>query len=210
MIDQEVLDSTKDELFHKRMARHGDGYHYDSDARDAVGECYRMFGRIIYDWDIDIHVATERATSFQWGSREEHPDIIYNAELAEDTPDLNRVVDFFKFSRVISARVQTQKPGCTVTKHLDDFIDDTKPGEKIIRIMVMLQAWESGQTMSFGNSVVSYWEKGDVLYSDFEKFPHSTGNASWKDRSVLVITGAVSEETTRMLAFNFGTVKFDN
>jgi hypothetical protein len=207
-IDPELLKSATDQEHIRRMELHGNGYHYDDSVRDGYGETVRVFGKIIGDWGIDLHVANQRAKQQIWGSRKESPDIVYVADLDKDTPDLNRIVDVFKFSEVISARVDTQKPGACVTRHLDDFTGEIYDGagDKIIRIFVMLEDWQPGQSMSFGNTVLTYWQKGHVTYSDYEKIPHSTGNASWNPRSILVITGVVSEETIRMLAFNLGEV----
>jgi hypothetical protein len=207
MIKQEILDSATDEEFKRRLQVHGDTYHYDNLKREGFGETFRIFGKITGDWDIDIHVANQRVRCETWGSRQESPDIIYTAPLEQDTPDLNRIVDIFKFKRIIEANVQTQKPGACVTNHHDDFTQyQCQPTEKIIRILITLEDWQPGQSMCFGNSVLSYWEKGQVIYSDYEKIPHSTSNASWNNRSILRVTGVASEETIRMLAFNLGEV----
>jgi hypothetical protein len=200
------LEVSTDAEHTRRLKLHGNKYHFNNTIRDGVGETFRIFGKIIGDWDIDLHVANQRAERRIWGTREENPDIIYLAQLGEDTPDLNRLVNVFQFSRVINARVDTQKPGACVTRHLDDFTSIANPGEKIVRVMIMLEDWQAGQVLTFGNATVCYWEKGQVIYSDFEKIPHATSNASWNPRSILVITGAVSEQTTHMLAFNLGEV----
>jgi hypothetical protein len=190
---------------HTRLLKlHGDKYHFNNYQRESPGETFRIIGKIIGDWSIDLHVANQRAVREIWGSREESPDIVYIAHLGPDTPDLNCVVDVFKFDRIVDARVDLQKPGACVTRHLDDFSKDTKPGEKIVRLIVMLEDWQAGQTLTFGNSVLTYWEKGQVIYSDFEKIPHATSNASWNPRSILIITGAVSQNTVQLLAYNFG------
>lgn len=188
------------------MNLHGDGYHYNDFSRDGFGETVRVIGKIKGDWSKDLTVAKQRSLKDKWGSREESPDIIYVSNLGEDTPELNRVVDLFKFNRVISARVQTQFPGACVTRHLDDFTKNLQPGEKIIRILVTLEDWQSGQTMSFGNTTLSFWEKGQVIYSNYEKIPHSTSNSGWNPRSILLMTGVVSDETVKILAFNLGEV----
>jgi len=202
----DLINSATDEEFKRRMQLYGDGYHYDNNVRDGHGETFRVLGKIIGDWDIDLYVANQRTIPAIWGSREESPDLIYWAKLGEDTPNLNRIVDIFKFTRVLVANIQTQKPGACVTRHLDDFALFKESEEKKIRILVFLENWEPGQSMCFGNTVLDYWEKGQVIYSDFEKIPHSTSNASWVSRSILAITGAISTETLQILAFNFGTV----
>ena len=192
--------------YDRRMKIHGHRYHYDNTVQDQCGETFRVFGKIIGDWSIDLHVANQRATREVWIDREESPDIVYVANLDDDTPDLNRIVDVFEFDRLLNARVDVQKPGACVTRHVDDFTTMTRSGEKIVRIMIMLEEWQPGQILMFGNNVFSSWQKGQVLYSDFEKIPHATSNASWVSRSILVLTGAVSENTLRMLAFGIDDV----
>ena len=194
------LDVNKE--FNRRMSLHGDKYHYDNKIRDGIGETFRVLGKFVGNWDVDLYVTNQRAIKDVWGSG----DVIYLADLADDTPDLNRILETFKFARVIGARVQIQHPGSVVTRHNDDFSLKSKPEEKIVRFLVFLEDWESGQTMTFGNTVVDYWEKGQVIYSDYEKIPHSTSNASWKSRSILQLTGAVSAETVQLLAFNLGNI----
>jgi hypothetical protein len=207
MIKQEIIDSATDEGFKRRLQMHGDSYHYDNFKREGVGETFRILGKILGDWSIDLHVANQRAQAEIWGTREESPDLIYIAPLGEDTPDLNRMVDIFKFKRVGEANVQIQKPGACVTNHHDDLTYQRRQSkEKVIRMLITLEDWHPGQSMFFGNSVLSYWEKGQIIYSDYEKIPHSTSNASWNSRSILRITGEVSEETIQMLAFNLGEV----
>jgi len=202
----DLINSATDEEFKRRMQLYGDGYHYDNTVRDGYGETFRILGKVIGDWDIDLYVANQRSTPVIWGSRQESPDLIYCAELGEDTPNLNRIVDIFKFTQVFTAGLQTQKPGAGVTRHVDDFTLFEKSEEKKIRVLVVLENWNPGQSMCFGNTVLDYWEKGQIIYSDFEKIPHSTSNASWVPRSILAITGAISIETLQILAFNFGTI----
>jgi hypothetical protein len=190
----------------RRMNLHGDGYHHNNHLRDGFGETVRILGKIIGNWENDLMIAIQRSNKEVWGSREESPDIIYSADLGKDTPVLNQIVDQFKFSKIISSRVQTQRPGASVTRHLDDFTNESSSEEKFVRILVTLEDWQPGQTMTFGNTVLNYWEKGHVIYSNYEKIPHSTSNASWNSRSILVITAAVSDETLKFLAFNIGNI----
>jgi hypothetical protein len=190
----------------RRLKLHGDKYHFKVSQRDGYGETFRTLGRIVGDWSTDLDVVNQRADRQIWGSRDESADIIYIAELGPDTPNLNRIVDVFKFDRIVNARVGIQKSGACVTRHLDDYTKDTRPGEKIVGVMIMLEDWQPGQTMTFGNSVLTYWEKGQVIYSDFEKIPHATSNASWHQRNIMLIIGAVSNHTVQILAFNLGEI----
>ncbi len=200
------LDDGMDTEFSRLLNLHGESYHFNRNKVESYGETVRIIGHILCDFSIDIHIASQKAKAEIWGSRKENPDLIYGYELNDETPDLMRAVETLCFEQVLAARVQIQKPGSVVTNHFDDFAALYKTEEKAVRIIIPLQDWESGQALTFGNTVLSHWKAGDVIYSDYENTPHSTCNASWDTRSLLVATGVPSPKTVEMLAFNLGTV----
>ena len=198
----EDLDLAAKKEFDRRMLLHGDAYHYDNAVRDGYGLTVRTVGKFIGDWSVDLHIVAQRAVQELWSSK----DIIYLAELGQDTPDLNRMVEKFHLDQLITARVQIQKPGDVVLRHLDDFSKHAGSEKIVTRFIIFLEDWQAGQSMCFGNTVLDYWEKGQIIYSNFEKFPHSTSNSGWNSRSILQITGVASSVTIQNLALNFGNI----
>ena len=190
----------------RRQQIHGTNYHYNSDVKEPPGTMFRVLGTVIGDWKDELQLAKDSSRQEVWGSREENADIINTCKLSEHTPILNRIAPLLKFERVLSQRVQTQKPGGTVTKHFDDFTREVAPTEKAIRLLVMLEEWESGQALVFSNQTYTGWAKGEVIYSDFEKVPHATSNVSWNERSLLLLTGVCSSDTIDILAFGLNAV----
>ena len=66
--------------------------------------------------------------------------------------------------------------------------------------MVMLQDWEPGQFLMYGNQMFDRWRAGDVHTFDWQNLPHATANASLTPRPMLVVTGVKTEKTRQLLA----------
>lgn len=202
------INTSTDQEHTRRLKLHGNHYHFDDTKRDRPGELFRVIGQVHGDWLNEYHTVKDQSIKEIWGTREESPDIIYMYALSEHTPTLNKIIDIFKFSRLLRADIQIQNPGCVVTKHLDDFtvIERQHSNERVVRFLIPLAPWESGQTISFGNLTYQGWEPGEIIFSNYEKIPHATANASWNSRPLLNITGIASLETIELLAFNIGDV----
>ena len=187
----------------RRMKIHGHQFHHDSQIKDRPGELFRVVGKVSGDWTNELYTTRDQGQLAHWGRKDE----IYIHPVNDTTPQLNKILEVLQFKRIIASQVQTQKPGDTVVKHLDDFsIFESSPDEKIIRLLITLHDWEAGQYMSFGNTGYQGWQPGEVIYSDFEKIPHATANLSWNPRSIICVTGVVSTFTTEILAYGLGEV----
>jgi len=80
--------------------------------------------------------------------------------------------------------------------HIDKLYDLDEDQNKVIRIMVMLEDWEPGQFIMYGNKMFDRWKKGDIHKFDWMNIPHATANASLHPRPMLVITGVKTKEIT--------------
>ena len=111
-------------------------------------------------------------------------------------PTLQRMTDYFSLLNVKS-KLHVQFTGEILNMHIDKLYDlDTDP-KKVIRLMIMLQDWEPGQFLIYGNQQFSRWRAGDIHKFDWRNIPHATANASNKPRPMLVITGVMTEDTKK-------------
>lgn len=115
-------------------------------------------------------------------------------------PVVQAMVDFWKLE-VCKPRVQVQMPGDVFAVHMDKLWHNCpEEPERIIRIHVMLQDWEPGQSLWYGNSVLHQWRAGDIHTFDHWNTPHSTANLSSKARPMLSIIGNRTARTDEILA----------
>jgi len=197
-----TLQQNSDEIHTRRMEANGHGYHYDSSEVDPHGSSYRVIGRFYGDWNQEKEIARSESVQEDWNDN----DAIDVCYLTEGMPVLNKMVQEFDFSRLLSTRVQIQYPGNTVTRHVDEYSRKLDEHERAIRVLVPLEDWESGQHACFGNTGCQGWKAGDIIFSDYELIPHSTSNSGWNYRSVLLITGVVTDSTIKKLAFGMGDI----
>lgn len=129
----------------------------------------------------------------------------------ENYPHLQKTIDFFALDKA-NARCHLQRVGQMFTMHIDPFYMNVFPSksyidsegdpdliDQIIRLSVMLEDWEPGQFMIFGNEVYQQWQAGDYWVHDWHNVPHATANASMKVRPVLQITGLRTAVTDEIL-----------
>ena len=123
-------------------------------------------------------------------------------------PELQKIIDSFNFS-VTHARCHVQKTGQMFTAHIDpiqrlfykDGNGNPDTGDygydplDIVRVTIMLEDWQPGQFMIYGNSVYQQWRAGEVHMHDWPNIPHATANASEHSRITLQVTGLRTERT---------------
>lgn len=130
-------------------------------------------------------------------------------------PHLKQVIDFFGLDQA-SARCHLQHTGQMFTMHIDPFYMNVFPSksyietggdpdliDRIIRVSVMLEDWEPGQFMIFGNEPYQQWQAGDYWIHDWSNVPHATANASLKIRPVLQITGLRTATTDAIFGMHY-------
>ena len=59
----------------------------------------------------------------------------------------------------------------------------------------MLEDWEPGQIVQFGNKVYIQWKSGTIFTWEWNTVPHVTWNGSWTRRPALQITGTGTKGT---------------
>lgn len=131
-----------------------------------------------------------------------------------DLPELQSIIDSFKLTKP-QARCHIQKTGQMFTQHIDPIhrmfadhsrdntVHDPDPDldnygydtDDIVRITVMLEDWQPGQFMIYGNTVYQQWRAGDCHFFDWKNVPHATANASEHTRITLQITGLRTKST---------------
>jgi hypothetical protein len=114
-------------------------------------------------------------------------------------PVLQRMTDVFALEPVKS-KLHVQFTGESLNLHIDKLYDLDADPNNVIRIMVMLQDWEPGQFLMYGNQMFDRWRAGDIHTFDWQNLPHATANASLTPRPMLVVTGVKTEKTRQLLA----------
>ena len=128
----------------------------------------------------------------------------------DNLPNLQKVIDYFALDRV-QPRCHVQLTGQMFTMHIDPlnrlFTNSTVDYDKvneynindIVRITVMLQDWEPGQFIIFGNYNYQQWHAGDFFIHDWMNTPHATANASEHVRITLQLTGLRTKRTNDII-----------
>ena len=108
------------------------------------------------------------------------------------------MTDYFQLDSVRS-KLHIQFTGEVLNMHIDKLYDLDADPKNVIRIMVMLQDWEPGQFIMYGNEQFDRWRAGDIHKFDWPNIPHATANASNKPRPMLVVTGVMTDTTHKIL-----------
>ena len=114
-------------------------------------------------------------------------------------PTIQKMIDFFELKDV-KAKLHIQFTGDVLNMHIDKLYDLDEDPNKVIRIMVMLEDWEPGQFIMYGNKMFDRWKKGDIHKFDWMNIPHATANASLHPRPMLVITGVMIDKTKEIIS----------
>jgi hypothetical protein len=203
-----------------QSARERSRYHFDKWRTDT--DSIQHLGRFTGEWQEEITRAIELARPLNWSNRREgtgrpdgdvvaeendlvtagaNPKMTIYRGLKDFTqfPTLQKITDTFALEPVKS-KLHVQFTGEVLNLHIDKLYDlDTDP-DNVIRIMVMLQDWEPGQFLMYGNQMFDRWRAGDVHTFDWQNLPHATANASLTPRPMLVVTGVKTEKTRQLLA----------
>ena len=201
----------------KKSTYHFNKWHVDHD-------CVQHLGKFTGGWQTELLKVINDAIPLNWSNRRqgtgrENTNIDVEAEENDllmagadpkmtiyrglkdfsKCPTLQKMTDYFALEPVKS-KLHIQFTGEVLNMHIDKLYDLDADPKNIIRIMVMLQDWEPGQFIMYGNQQFSKWRAGDIHTFDWPNIPHATANASNKPRPMLVITGRLSETTKRILA----------
>jgi len=195
-------------------------YHFNKWHTDT--DCVEHLGKFTGGWQSELQAVIDDCKPLNWGNRREgtgRPNGSIEAEendlieagadpkmtiyrgLADfaKCPSLQKMADYFKLSTVKS-KLHIQFTGEVLNMHIDKLYDLDADPENVVRIMIMLQDWEPGQFLMYGNQMFDRWKTGDIHKFNWQNLPHATANASNKPRPILVITGVMSDATRKILS----------
>ncbi len=196
-------------------------YHFNKWHTDT--DCVKHLGKFTGGWQTELQSVINDATPLNWSNRRQgtgREDTNINVEAEENDlrnagadpkmtiyrglkdytkcPSLQVMTDYFGLNSVKS-KLHIQFTGEVLNMHIDKLYDLDEDPNKVIRIMVMLQDWEPGQFIMYGNEQFDRWRAGDIHTFDWQNTPHATANASNKPRPMLVVTGVKTDLTNRLL-----------
>jgi len=196
-------------------------YHFNKWHKDT--DCVKQLGKFTGGWQTELELVIKDTMPLNWSNRRqgtgrENTNINVKAEendlikagadpkmtiyrgLKDYTkcPTLQRMTDFFALESTRS-KLHIQFTGEVLNMHIDKLYDLDADPNNVIRVMVMLQDWEPGQFIMYGNQQYDRWERGDIHTFDWQNTPHATANASNKPRPMLVITGVITDKTRELL-----------
>jgi hypothetical protein len=203
-----------------QSARERSRYHFDKWQTDT--DAVQHLGSFTGEWQGEIHQAIQDARPLNWSNRREGTGRPMGDVTAEENdlieagadpkmtiyrglkdfsqyPVLQRMTDVFALEPVKS-KLHVQFTGESLNLHIDKLYDLDADPNNVIRIMVMLQDWEPGQFLMYGNQMFDRWRTGDIHTFDWQNLPHATANASLTPRPMLVVTGVKTEKTRQLLA----------
>ena len=203
-----------------QSARERSRYHFDKWRNDT--DAVQHLGSFTGEWQEEIHQAIQDARPLNWSNRREGTGRPMGDVTAEENdliqagadpkmtiyrglkdfsqyPVLKRMTDVFALEPVKS-KLHVQFTGESLNLHIDKLYDLDADPNNVIRIMVMLQDWEPGQFLMYGNQMFDRWRAGDIHTFDWQNLPHATANASLTPRPMLVVTGVKTEKTRQLLA----------
>ena len=197
-------------------------YHFNKWHQDS--DCVEHLGKFTGGWQSELQTVINDAKPLNWANRREgtgRENVNVDVEAEENDlktagadpkmtiyrglkdfsrcPTLQRMTDFFELASTKS-KLHVQFTGEVLNMHIDKLYDLDADPDNVIRIMVMLQDWEPGQFIMYGNEQFDRWRAGDIHKFDWQNIPHATANASNKPRPMLVITGVMTDKTREILA----------
>lgn len=124
----------------------------------------------------------------------------------KDFPLFIQVAKYFELdpTKKMTWKFHDQLPNDQLMIHIDNLpgipskerveSEDFKHSDQI-RFLVLLEDWEPGQIIQFGNYVETQWKAGTAFVWEWSTLPHATWNGSWRKRPALQITGTPTERT---------------
>lgn len=128
-------------------------------------------------------------------------------------PTFEKIVDRLQMNteKKLTQKFNDQFPNDQLMWHIDNLPGNPRPErvldnpnfkyqeEDKIRFLIMLEDWEPGQVLQFGNKIFSQWKAGMAICWEWSTLPHLTWNGSWRKRPALQITGSMTEETIKLI-----------
>jgi hypothetical protein len=129
-------------------------------------------------------------------------------------PTFEKVVNFLEFNteKKLTQKFNDQFPNHQLMWHIDNLPGNPRSERVIdnpdfkyqhpdkVRFLIMLEDWEPGQVVQFGNIVYTQWQAGTVFAWEWSTLPHATWNGSWHRRPALQLTGTATDRTWEIIA----------
>ena len=185
-------------------------YHFNKWHNDT--DCVRPLGRFTGGWQTEIQSVIQDAKPLNWGNRREgtgRENTNINVEAEENDlkmagadpkmtiyrglkdftkcPTLQRMTDFFALT-VVKSKLHIQFTGEVLNMHIDKLYDLDADPNNVIRIMIMLQDWEPGQFIMYGNQQYDRWKAGDIHTYDCQHITHHNKHIYEKNKKRLSTT----------------------
>ena len=124
-------------------------------------------------------------------------------------PMFEKIVDFLKMdhTKKLTQKFNDQLPNNQLMIHIDNLPGMPRadrvlgnPDFKLqdpdkLRFLIMMEDWQPGQMVQFGNKIYSQWRAGTAITWEWSTLPHATWNGSWFNRGALQLTGSATPET---------------
>lgn len=196
-------------------------YHYDAFKHDPAYDSMRYVGKFTGDWKEALDRTVKKSNDITWRTRNpidnpngsedieaEELDLINTGAPADLVltkldyaiePVFQRMTDALHLlpgdDRDVQRRVHVQMPGQVWNLHVDKLEKWNKADPKsVYRFMVMLNDWEPGHFLQYGNQVHTGYRAGEIYSFDWFNSPHCTANAGRSPRCTLLVTGVATTE----------------
>ena len=187
----------------------------------------KYVGRFVGDWKDELQQTIDNSKEITWRtiidgtSKDIHAEeydlersgasadlVLTNLEY-ELLPVFQKMTDALHLlpgdKKQIQSRVHVQFPGQVWNIHIDKLEKWHKEDpHKVYRFMVMLNDYEPGHFIQYGNFVHTGYRAGEIYSFDWYNVPHCTANAGHGPRCTLLVTGVATEETYKLFS------KYDN
>ena len=200
-------------------------YHFDPFKNDPAYDAMRYAGRFEGDWSRELSDAIATSNEITWRNRNpidgtskdiesEEYDLVRSGADAEMpltnleyniAPVFQRMTDALAMTgedkKSIQSRIHVQHPGQVWNLHIDKLEKWNKQDpHSVYRFMIMLNDWEPGHFISYGNFVHTGYKAGEIYSFDWYNVPHCTANAGHGPRCTLLVTGVASDATLKLFS----------
>lgn len=200
-------------------------YHFDAFKNDPAYDSMRYIGKFEGDWQQELQQTIDNSNAITWRTRNpidgpskdieaEELDlertgagkdlVVTNLEY-ELLPVFQRMTDALQLSagdkKTVQSRVHVQFPGQVWNIHIDKLEKWQKDDpHSVYRFMIMLNDWEPGHFIQYGNFIHTHYRAGEIYSFDWYNTPHCTANAGRGPRCTLLVTGVATEATHRLFS----------
>ena len=196
------------------VSRGRSAWHFDNLKVPEPGlDSYTLVGRVQLptDWQQDITAAWKRLIAIT-PDQELQQKLTQNLEETGQSPE-HGMFDTVNISQLPVAeklaqalglensitRLHIQRPGQLLNMHIDNLASEDQDPEEIRRFIIAVEDWCPGQVFQLGNAVWNQWRAGDCVTWAWKDIPHGSANFGWHDRSMIQITGYVTELTQQLV-----------